>query len=144
MGSSSRRRVRLMHLFTPRPSFSPCVIQISAWLAQRPGPAVTPSKLDIIVRTRAGPCPVHDPDLSGAVDIYSNWGVPSSTTSDCAGESVNAMESTKRPGSGEAEFPWAESTVASSTMSLPLVKPRRSAAIRPGHDPLGGWGAGRW
>src|SRR5262249_550453 len=35
------------------------------------------------------------------------------------GESANAMESTKRSGAGEAKWPWAGSTVASSAISLP-------------------------
>jgi hypothetical protein len=44
-GSASRRRVRLVHLFTPHLPFSPCVVQTCAWLAQRPGPA------DYIIKT---------------------------------------------------------------------------------------------
>src|SRR5712691_787628 len=53
---------------------------------------------------------------------YSSLGVTSSTAPGSVRESTNAMESMKRPGSGEAKSPLAGSTVASSAKSLPLVK----------------------
>ena len=65
---------------------------------------------------------VFDRKCQPAARLYSSFGVSSSTAPGCVRESTNAMESMKRPGSGEAKSPLAGSTVASSEMSLPLVK----------------------
>ena len=58
-----------------------------------------------------------DPSLQ----FYSSLGVSSSTAPGAAGVGAKAMESMKRPTSGEARSPLA-GTVASSATSRPLVK----------------------
>jgi hypothetical protein len=60
--------------------------------------------------------------INPRMQFYSSWGVSSSTAPGSVWAGANAMESMKRPGSGEAKLLLAGSTVASSEMSLPLVK----------------------
>jgi hypothetical protein len=60
--------------------------------------------------------------INPRMQFYSSWGVSSSTAPGSVWAGANAMESMKRPGSGEAKLPLAGSTVASSEMSLPLMK----------------------
>jgi hypothetical protein len=68
------------------------------------------------------PSPVHGRPPGPTLRIYSSVGVLSSTAPGSVRDSTKAMESTKRPGSGEAKSPFAGNTVASNAKSLPLVK----------------------